>query len=324
MNDLRDRSCGELSCPCGSTLTGMSMVFREQSLDTALHYVKCVTCGLWRMSPQPKASTLAESYSSAYYGTSRNKFVCPVAALVAAAQRIRARKVLRYLAMPRPHILDIGCGNGGYIAAAQSLGAVCEGTELSAESAARVSDACDVIVHTGGIERLVEEQRTYDAITLWHVIEHLRDPFKHLAFIHDLLRPGGMLFISAPNHDSWQASIFRERWFHLDPPRHLWGFSPESLRSMLGRYGFATLQVDTLSLEQNPYGIIQSVLNCSQMPHNSAYETLKGVQRPFSTWIRDLLCVGVLTLPALVGSLVESAAGRGGTFCLVARKGGNV
>lgn len=308
------------ACSCGSGERGDAFDFAPASGARPLHYHQCKNCGLWQMWPQPDDEALSAAYSSSYYGATPRKFIGPVAAIVAAAQRGRANFVLRHLARPAPRILDVGCGNGGFLAAAGRLGARCEGTELSAESAARASGLPDVIIHPSGLDALVARDRSYDGITMWHVIEHMRDPDGDVAIAAALLPPGGLLFVSAPNHESWQAKVFRHHWFHLDPPRHLWGFSPRSLTTMLRRHGLKPIAHTTMSFEQNPYGIVQSILNRAGLPHNRAYETLKGSWSSLVAATLDVSCVASLALPAVIAASVEAFAGRGGTFCLVARK----
>lgn len=82
-----------------------------------------------------------------------------------------------------------------------------------------------------------------NAVTLSHVIEHVLDPAGLLLEIHRILKTGGRLVITTPNFSSRGHSLFRDAWVHLDPPRHLYLFSPESLRRCCERAGF---RVETL------------------------------------------------------------------------------
>jgi len=323
MNQAPTRPYRTLACACGADQTRDSFVFKGSAESGPHEYARCTRCGLWRMIDQPDDATLAAAYLGTYYGSGRRKFIGPVAWLVSLAQCARARFVLKRLKPDRPRILDIGCGNGGFLAVAASMGAVCEGTEFSHHSAARAAEA-GLTVHVTGLEALVSRGERYDAITLWHVIEHLRDPEETIRCAAALLGPRGALFVSAPNHDSWQSKVFRERWFHLDPPRHLWGFSPKSLAMMIERHGFAIQFVTTVSMEQNPYGMLQSVLNSLGFPHNRAYETLKGLDHTWSSRLVDFVCVAGLALPCIVAASIEAAMARGGTFCLVGRKENDV
>jgi SAM-dependent methyltransferase len=61
----------------------------------------------------------------------------------------------------------------------------------------------------------------YDAIALWHVIEHLADPWETLEAARERLRPGGVLVLATPNPASFQFRLFGRYWAHLDAPRHL-------------------------------------------------------------------------------------------------------
>ncbi len=73
-----------------------------------------------------------------------------------------------------------------------------------------------------------------DAVTLWHVLEHLDDPGEALATIAGWLAPGGALLVGVPNLASLQARIGGDRWFHLDVPRHRVHFTPAGLSSAAG------------------------------------------------------------------------------------------
>jgi SAM-dependent methyltransferase len=285
--------------------------------------VRCRGCGVLALHPQPNDVKLRLAYAAEYYGASPRKFVGPVARLVEWFQDGRARSVARHA--PRGgRVLDIGCGNGGFLAGIARLGLAAEGTEWTAESARRASGHPGVTVHVGELGALALPAGRYDAVTLWHVLEHVRDPAATLAEARRLLRPGGRLHVSMPNAASWQARRFGADWFHLDPPRHLCLFGTGNFERLLRRRGFAVEARSTWSLEQNPYGIIQSVLNAAGLPRNLAYEVLKGTARDAGapTKAAQLALVGLLAGPSLAMALLETAAGRGGTMTIRARTRG--
>ncbi len=87
------------------------------------------------------------------------------------------------------------------------------------------------------LEDCALEPASFDLITLWHSIEHVPDPEALLRRAAALLNDGGTLFLAFPNPASWDFALFGPRWFHLDPPRHLHYFSPETLRPVLERCG---------------------------------------------------------------------------------------
>jgi len=78
----------------------------------------------------------------------------------------------------------------------------------------------------------------FDAITLWHVLEHVHDLTGYVARFHELLTENGRLFIAVPNHQSYDASAYGQHWAAYDVPRHLYHFSPESIRRLFEDRGF--------------------------------------------------------------------------------------
>ena len=155
------------------------------------------------------------------------------------------------------------------------------------------------------------------------MLEHLRDPHATLQRVRELLVPGGTLIVSLPNVESWQAERFGAAWFHHDPPRHLFAFGVKSLTRLLRQDGFDIVSVGTWSLEQNPYGFIQSLLNTHprMFPRDQAYSTLKGLNASSAgERARDLTLVSLLTIPALLHSAAEALAGKGATMTIVARR----
>ena len=72
--------------------------------------------------------------------------------------------------------------------------------------------------------------QSFDAVTLIHVFEHLPDPRQTLEIISEILKKDGILMMSFPNIDSFQSRIFKGKWLHIDPPRHLFFFSPKDFK----------------------------------------------------------------------------------------------
>lgn len=263
---------------------------------------------------------LADAYNQEYYGTDKKKFIGPIASLVGQFQQGRAKLVSQYLAPPQS-ILDIGCGNGGFLQQMLQRGYSVTGTELSPDSADRVDTELRPHVYIGDLLNIDWQDRRYDAISLWHVFEHLSQPFRTLEKIYDLLKPGGYAFFSMPNHESTQAQNFGPHWFHLDPPRHLFGFGPNSFTKLLKQTNFTVKKTSTWSFEQNPYGQIQSQLNINNPQRDRAYRSIKGdPSLARHTRFADYAKVALLTPYALIKSAIESYHNRGATFTLVAQK----
>lgn len=312
---------GDDVCWCGAG-GGRFLTAFDPASGGPLRLVRCEACGTARLSPRPGDAVLRRAYDAAYYGAPGRKFVGPVARAVARFQGGRARLASGYLP-PGGRVLDVGCGTGGFLLDMQRRGYRAEGTERSAESAARVPPAPGLRIHVGDLLALDLPERGYDLVTMWHVFEHLAEPAAAAARVGRLLVPGGALLLSLPNADAWQARLFGRHWFHHDPPRHLFGFGPRSLARLLDACGFRVERIWTFSLEQNPYGVMQSVLNAAGFPRDRAYEVLKGQRSvPAAQRALDLALLGALGLPALLFALAEAMAGRGGTMVVSARSTG--
>jgi SAM-dependent methyltransferase len=250
--------------------------------------------------------------------------VGPIAKFVGRFQRKRAEAVAASISRhgPSARVLDIGCGNGGFLSALGELGIKnLEGTEYSEAAARRVAPRAGIKVHVGDLLDLNLPPKHYAAITMWHVLEHVRDPHATLLRCKEILKPGGQIHIALPNQDSNQARRFGKHWFHLDPPRHLHGFGPTSMVRLLRRSGFNMVDLNTFSFEQDPYGWIQSLLNTKGFPRDRAYATLKRVGKHGNAErLTDLALVALLVPYGVAAAVLSPLVDRGGTLTLVAQK----
>lgn len=138
-------------------------------------------------------------------------------------------------------LLDIGCGDGEFLARAARCGWRVLGLEPDAQ-AAGVARRQGVTVVEGGIEALDDRAAAFDVITLAHVIEHVPHPMDTLHACHRLLKPGGTLWIETPNAASLGFRRFGANWRGLEVPRHVVLFTPPTLRAALQAAGFEELR----------------------------------------------------------------------------------
>ena len=95
----------------------------------------------------------------------------------------------------------------------------------------------------GDLSRAPWPETSFDAITLYHVLEHVHAPSTYLGRIARLLAPDGVVLIAVPNFRSWERRLFRERWTWLDVPIHLHHFEPERLRTLVEAVGLRVSDV---------------------------------------------------------------------------------
>jgi len=228
---------------------------------------------------------------------------------------------------PGARVLDLGCGRGFVLAALAGRGFEAHGVERSAAAAQGADPRAQVRIATT-LAAAGYPSGHFDAVLIWHVLEHLREPGPALVEVHRVLRPGGRLVVAVPNFSSWQARWAGPAWFHLDPPRHLHHFSLAALRGLVERCGFAIGSEHHFSLRQNPFGWIQSAQNRRVgLPRNGLYTLLyeRGhAAAPFDARTRRALwaCLALGVVPALALTVAETASRQGATVHVVARRSG--
>lgn len=137
----------------------------------------------------------------------------------------------------RGKLLDYGCGSGDFLRKAQRKGWAISGIEPSPMA---VKSACAKLnMPIPPPENLKDfADASFDAITLWHVLEHVPDLSFILTAFQRILKPDGTLIIALPNHESWDAKYYKNHWAAYDVPRHLWHFSEESIVRFLRGFQF--------------------------------------------------------------------------------------
>ncbi|HXZ25581.1 MAG TPA: class I SAM-dependent methyltransferase [Nitrospiria bacterium] len=228
-----DRPTG---CPlCGATAN--RVIEQCGGVSTTL----CTQCDVAYLTPVPSLSALSAHYDEGYY-----------AEWITIQLRARHRLWRQRLKLVRSHrscgeLLDIGCGDGSFLQAAQTAGYFCAGTELSEYAAERVRRGLRIPVMAGPVRAIEWPVASFDVVTMWHVLEHLTDPRGDLAIVYQLLRPGGLLFVAVPNRRSALFNAVYRLLKGITPPLyspderelHLFHFTSNGLRRLLEGAGFA-------------------------------------------------------------------------------------
>jgi 2-polyprenyl-3-methyl-5-hydroxy-6-metoxy-1,4-benzoquinol methylase len=215
-------------------------------------------------------------------------------------------------------VLDFGSGKGKFGSIAKENGWQVKCVETSPPRAAFARDVYGLDVYSEFYSSGNIFGQSFDALTLFHVLEHLPDPKPLLeALIKDNLGKDGLAVIEVPNVNSWQSRIAREKWIHLDVPRHIHHFTPERLELFLGEIGLVPAKKSYYSFHLGVLGMVDSLLRSMGYRKNIIYE-LKNRKS------RSLLVKIALVLPfAVVLERLAAAAGKGGVIRLYLRQKGN-
>lgn len=186
--------------------------------------------------PKPEGEKLAAYYESEDYISHTDGKRSLFEKIYHFVKKIALRNKLNLVNSLQPQkgrLLDIGAGTGDFLAAAKTGGWNVSGIEPSAK-AREIASAKGVVfsASTGDFP-----DGSFDAITMWHVLEHVPDPDKQLAELKRLLKPGGVILVAVPNFKSHDAKTYGQHWAAFDVPRHLWHFSRTAIAKLAARNG---------------------------------------------------------------------------------------
>lgn len=231
---------------------------------------------------------LINGYQNTRYGIKKapasnfGRWMLPILPSLRAAADAECRH-LPHAPLSGGHLLDVGCGNGGFLLLAMQAGWQAEGLDFDA-AAVDAARSRGLDVHHGNIESLRDHDNYYDVITLSHVIEHVHKPLDVLKQLYTLLKPGGLLWLETPNISSLGAKRFGRNWRALEPPRHLTLFNSSNLNRSLRGAGFRSLKQHWHGMSL--FGVFSQseAIARGDMPRNASY---RG-RPPFNAVLAEL------------------------------------
>ena len=214
------------SCP-GCRCEGR---FRVTMRKGMYQYRRCGRCGFFYAFPRPSILGLVRRLSS----------FAPMAPPLSPHQQEKSLQELmprvNWIQQQLPHaksLLDIGAGNGAFVAAAKRAGFDATGTELVPGSG-RFPGIQILVGDLGELDLL---PRSFDVITLWDTIEHVLDPVGVTRRCLELLRADGLLVIQTPNQAGFSARLRGAGWWAFGPSDHVQVFRPRALFGLIARAG---------------------------------------------------------------------------------------
>jgi 2-polyprenyl-3-methyl-5-hydroxy-6-metoxy-1,4-benzoquinol methylase len=165
--------------------------------------------------------------------------------------RATFRDRLRHLPKPVAHLrlLDVGAAAGFFVEQARLAGWDAEGLELNGWAAEYARERLGVPVRRGSLEDAGYPDRSFAAVTMWEVIEHIPQPRAFIRETARILQPGGLLALSTPDAGSAVARLFGRRWLGWKKiPEHVFFFDRETLGRLLREEGFEVLSTRYVSL----------------------------------------------------------------------------
>lgn len=221
------------SCPsCNSASIQEVLVAKDYTVSKESFGIwHCNSCTLRFTQNIPNAASIASYYSAQAYVShtdTKEGLVNKIYHIVRGfTLKSKQQLIIKQTQEQCGNLLDIGAGTGAF--AQTMIKAGWQVTGLEPEQSARLiaKQKHNLDLQTPDVLFQLNHQQ-FNAITMWHVLEHVHDLHIYLEKCYQLLKPRGLLFIAVPNYTSADEAFYKQHWAAYDVPRHLYHFSPKS------------------------------------------------------------------------------------------------
>lgn len=247
---------------------------RVFSVDGSFDFLRCPSCAAVIINPQLSGDALMAHYPSTYHEDYTQRYES-LSAKKGVVNKVRAflkfgalaqffgygrRRWFLFFLWPLVYefaqyprfvrggkLFEAGSGTGAFLKLMDELGWDVYGCDISPSACAVAASMGLTNISCGPFDPTAHPQRFFDAVVLYHVLEHLPDPHAAIRGFYGLLKPGGELVMSLPNTGGLTARIFRKNWIGYEAPRHLVSYNPKNLSLVLEKSGFVVERVITNS-----------------------------------------------------------------------------
>lgn len=205
---------------------------------------ECSSCGFLFTNPRPISENLHSYYESPAYFSHRNTRKSIAGLFYHLIRRIAIRNKHKIISRYKKcgAILDIGCGTGELLNYFKNKGWKASGIEPAFEPR-------KFAIENYGLEIFEESsldyipEKSFDVITLWHVLEHVPNLHNRILQIKRLLKDDGVILFALPNHESYDARHYKEFWAAWDVPRHLYHFSKNTFTRLMNNHDLKIIDI---------------------------------------------------------------------------------
>lgn len=227
------------ACPiCQHTAFTHFLTCKDYTVSQANFILQeCKSCGFVLTSPRPVSDEIGLYYQSESYISHSDTQKGLINWLYHRVRKVALKNKLTLLEKYFPQkgrLLDNGCGTGAFVKFTLENGWHTEGIEPE-EKARNIAEKQTQTHIFATLDNLPKHHR-YDAISMWHVLEHIVDLHTAIETMKSLLADKGLFFIALPNRESKDALYFKEYWAAYDVPRHLWHFSKKDVENLFAKH----------------------------------------------------------------------------------------
>jgi 2-polyprenyl-3-methyl-5-hydroxy-6-metoxy-1,4-benzoquinol methylase len=236
------------NCPvCDSAIISKHLNAEDYTVSHQQFEIwQCANCTLRFTQGAPDASSVGDFYQSDNYISHTDTaagFINKLYHFVRKTTLQRKRRLIEQTtSLTKGTLLDIGAGTGAFAHTMQQAGWAVTGLEPDAATRERAASLHGLqLQETGSLFQL--PAGSFDAITMWHVMEHVHELHPYIEQIKLLLKEKGSALIAVPNYTSYDAQVYQQYWAAYDVPRHLYHFSPDAASNLLKQHGLKLLAI---------------------------------------------------------------------------------
>ena len=265
----------ELSnCPvCGHSHFAPFLTAKDHTVShEQFKIVACKQCGFVFTNPRPSKENLGKYYKSSAYVSHSDTSEGLINKIYKQVRRITLNQKYHLVKpyLENNNLLDIGSGAGAFLNAVSEKGVNAFGVEPDKET--RESSIKKYGINVKDESALANFEKDYfSVITMWHVLEHVPNLEERVLEIKRILSPTGRLFVAVPNYTSFDANYYKEHWAAYDVPRHLYHFSPVTIRKLFNKHNMVLEQVIPMKFDSFYVSML------SEQYKNGKPNLLKGI-----------------------------------------------
>ncbi|MFC1496655.1 class I SAM-dependent methyltransferase [Candidatus Margulisiibacteriota bacterium] len=218
-----------------------------------------------------------DHYKDFYKNEIATRFHSPIEILIRGFRFFRAFKIFT-LYPGAKRILDVGCGRGYLLYYLKKIFhyEVADGTQISKNAVDFARNTLKLNIYANDLLQLKLKPDSYDIVSLWHVLEHVKNPEEYVKEIMNILKPNGKIIIEVPNFNSWTRPITGKYWLGLDLKNHIHFFTPNTLINLLRKYKYKINKVHTYSLEYSTFISTESLVSRITNSEQKFYKAIQG------------------------------------------------
>lgn len=262
-------------CNCRDSIPLLNAKDRLHGIEGTYAYVRCKECGLVYMNPQVVPEDIKKLYPTDYapHSAAEKKTDSKNGLKKRIIKRIKRSSIIELLLKKlttvkiidsiyavlneQTRILDVGCGTGAFLNGVKiDKGCQVHGVDISETAVNQAKRSFDLDIFKGDITELPLPDDYFDIITAWWYLEHIHNPHTSIKKISSLLKADGYCIIGIPNFKSFNAKAFKDKWYHLDCPRHLCIWTPDTITQLLEKHGLLTTKI---IYDKTPWGLLGSL-----------------------------------------------------------------